>query len=176
LFNDDGLFDSFYSAATAEDPAVDVGPSLMMAPEFGDWSSSLSRTGDSASPKPVASCGHVELSPQSVVQPSLLKPSPSKQVKRESHISPLSTTRIAPLSSGVVHSQLGKHQRHKNSAARCRERLHALLENLWETVPEEERNRLSRRAGGEVGELSRADKIGIVVFYIRNLKSELNER
>jgi hypothetical protein len=73
--------------------------------------------------------------------------------------------------------EVGKTPATQNSAARCRERLHGLLENLWETVPENERIGLKRKGGGDdINELSRADKIGIVVSYMRKLKAEVNSR
>lgn len=70
----------------------------------------------------------------------------------------------------------GRTQRHKNSAARCRERLHSLLETLWDAVPESDRNRLRKRNHEVPQDMSRAEKIGIVVAYIRDMKDELKAR
>jgi len=91
---------------------------------------------------------------------------PSGRPEERTHKSNLNTTES---SAGP-----GKNQRHKNSAARCRDRLHSLLETLWDTVPESERNRLRSKDNQDVGtEISRAEKIGIVVAYIRTIKAEL---
>jgi hypothetical protein len=65
-------------------------------------------------------------------------------------------------------------QRHKNSAARCRERLHSLLETLWNMVPEEDRGSRGHQQPGS--DISRAEKIGAVVGYIRKLKAEANQQ
>src|SRR5271169_3230060 len=130
-----------------EDPLIyTTTTSLLISPELNDWQSMSWSTSNSPSPSILAPGSDSILPSPPIVTPILndITPSAVQHLKQESPIPSLPSC-VLP-SSGLSTSQLRKHQQHKkNSAARCRGRLNALLESLWETVPEEERIRLRRR-------------------------------
>jgi len=105
-------------------------------------------------------------------------PSPKSDTQKlkqvaEKRESPQKVTKI-PRTSNTSSNRCAKTQRHKTSAARCRERLHSLLETLWDTVPETERQRLASKDQGRVGtDIPRAEKVAIVVAYIQKMKADL---
>ena len=67
-----------------------------------------------------------------------------------------------------------RREHHNNSALRSRTKFNSALDELWQEMPETVRS----RASGEIAprELSRAEKVEVVISYIRDVRSSMENR
>lgn len=75
-----------------------------------------------------------------------------------------------PASRSVV---TARRQTHNDSALRSRARLNAMLDNLWSTIPTEQRARPKSESSFHSSEISRADKVEIAISYIQKMQEQL---
>jgi hypothetical protein len=68
-----------------------------------------------------------------------------------------------------------RRQIHNDSAMRSRARFNSVLDELWNEVSEEERSKALSKAD-PTRQLSRAEKIEVVISYLRKLRKDANTR
>jgi hypothetical protein len=68
-----------------------------------------------------------------------------------------------------------RRQIHNDSAMRSRARFNTVLEELWNEVPEDERSKAIAKSD-PTRQLARAEKIEIVISYVRKLRMDANAR
>jgi hypothetical protein len=68
-----------------------------------------------------------------------------------------------------------RRQMHNDSAMRSRARLNNMLDELWETIPSDERCP-PQDANGEEREVCRAVKVEVAIKYIQRLRDQIQQR